>query len=426
MVSVASMSRACLPRRWRPLEFPRLPRDLLGYLLVAEIAAIGWTILAFRDSHLHRAELISFAILAAFFAVFEQISPRIERLRIRMTDSHTIDMTSVWTFAGVIALPAALSSTLVILICLVTSRARLRGGKRPHRQVFSAASMMLGALAGSMLFHAPRPHIPYLADGALEAVAVALALAAYTVLNTSMVAGAMYLAARPLPVRALFGTGEENALELATLCLGGMTALALMYKPWLSFLVIVPLVLLQRGALIKQLEIAATTDPKTGLLNAVAWRHIAQKELSRAERDRRASAILIMDMDNFKSVNDSHGHLVGDAVLQAVADCLVDQLRDYDSVGRFGGEEFVAILPEVDLEMARAITDRVLSSVRILEVQTPQGSTVTVSGFSASIGVALYPANGGDVEALLHVADSALYAAKSAGRDRVEFVGLAD
>lgn len=426
MVSVASMSRACRPRRWRPLEFPRLPRDLLSYLLTAEIAAIGWTVLAFRSGHLHHTELISFAILAVFFAVFEQISPRIERLRIRMTDSHTIDMTSVWTFAGVIALPAALSAALVALICLLTARTRLRAGKRPHRQVFSAASMMLGALAGSVLFHASRPHIAHVSDGALQALAVVLALAAYTVLNTSMVAGAMYLAARPMPVRALFGTGEENALELATLCLGGMTGLALLYKPWLSFLVIVPLMLLQRGALIKQLEIAATTDPKTGLLNAVAWRHIAQKELSRAERDRRPSAVLIMDMDNFKAVNDTHGHLVGDAVLQAVADCLVDQLRDYDSVGRFGGEEFVAILPEVDLEVARAITDRVLRAVRTLEVHTADGSTVGVTGFSASIGVALYPMNGGDVEALLHVADSALYAAKSAGRDRVEFVALAD
>jgi diguanylate cyclase (GGDEF)-like protein len=251
---------------------------------------------------------------------------------------------------------------------------------------------------------------------------VLLSLLIYTAVNTSMIAGAIFLAARPLPVRALFGTAQENALEIATLCLGGMTALTVMYTPWLTILSIVPMVVLQRGALIKQLEVAASTDPKTGLLNAVAWRHLAQKELARAARDRHSVAVMIIDMDRFKEVNDTHGHLVGDAVLVAVAERLTAELRQYDSIGRFGGEEFVAILPEVDLATARAVSDRILVRVRELKVFSPDAPSVPLGGFSASIGLSLYPDHGGDVESLLHVADSALYAAKSAGRDRVESV----
>ena len=413
--------RRFAPRSW---ELRSLPIDLIRYLLITEIVAVIWMVAAVATEAVSRSDLIRFGVLAALFGAFQQISPRIERMRIRMTDSHQIDMTSVWTFAGVIALPAGLSALLALLIAATMTVLRLRAGVHPYRQMFNAATVMLSCLAGSAVVHLTSPHLSHLSGGATEAAIVLLSMLTYTAVNTTMIAGAIYLAARPLPVRALYGTAEENALEVATLCLGGMTALAVVHTPWLAVLSIVPMVVLQRGALIKQLEVAATTDPKTGLLNAVAWRQIAQKELARAARDRHTAAVMIIDMDRFKAVNDTHGHLVGDAVLVAVADCLTAELRQYDSIGRFGGEEFVAILPEVDPATARAVSDRILMRVRELEVFSPDAPLVPLGGFSASIGVALYPHNGADVESLLHVADSALYAAKSAGRDRVEFVTL--
>lgn len=413
--------RRFLPRSW---ELRSLPKDLIRYLVLAEIVAVIWTVAAVATETVSRTELIRFGVLAALFGAFQQISPRIERMRIRMTDSHRIDMTSVWTFAGVIALPAGLSALLALFTAVTMTVLRLRAGVHPYRQMFNAATVMLACLTGSAVVHLASLHLSHSSGGATEAAIVLLSMLAYTAVNTTMIAGAIYLAARPLPVRALYGTAEENGLEVATLCLGGMTALEVVYTPWLAVLSIVPMVVLQRGALIKQLEVAATTDPKTGLLNAVAWRQIAQKELARAARDRHTAALMIIDMDKFKAVNDTYGHLVGDAVLVAVADCLTAELRQYDSIGRFGGEEFVAILPEVDLATARAVSDRILIRIRELEVFSPDAPLVPLGGFSASIGVALYPHNGADVESLLHVADSALYAAKSAGRDRVEFVPL--
>ncbi|HEY0168455.1 MAG TPA: GGDEF domain-containing protein [Jatrophihabitans sp.] len=415
--------RRFAPRSW---ELWSLPKDLARYLLLAEVAAVLWTVTALLTETVTRSDLIRFGVLAALFAAFQQISPRIERMRIRMADSHQIDMTSVWTFAGVIALPSGLSALLALLIAVAMTVLRLRAGIHPYRQMFTAATVMLACLTGSAIVNVTSTHLAHLSGGLGGAGIVLLSLVAYTAVNTTMIAGAIFLAARPLPVRALFGTAEENGLEVATLCLGGMTGLTLVFTPWLSFLSIVPLVVLQRGALIKQLEVAATTDPKTGLLNAVAWRQIAQKEIARAARDRHTVALMIIDMDRFKAVNDTHGHLVGDAVLIAVAERLTAELRQYDSIGRFGGEEFVAILPEVDMATARAVSYRILARIRELEVFSPDAPLVPLGGFSASIGVALYPDNGADVESLLHVADSALYAAKSAGRDRVECVGLAN
>ncbi|MDQ1722714.1 MAG: hypothetical protein QOI26_2448 [Pseudonocardiales bacterium] len=411
--------RRLAPRSW---ELWSLPKDLARYLVLAEFGALLWTVVAVLGETVTRSDLIRFGVLAALFAAFQQISPRIERMRIRMADSHQIDMTSVWTFAGVIALPMGLAALLAVLVSVAMTVLRLRAGIHPYRQMFTGATVMLSCLTGSAIVHLTSSHLSHLSAGAAEAGIVLLSMVVYTAVNTTMIAGAIFLAARPLPVRALFGTAEENGLEVATLCLGGMTALTVLYTPWLTFLSIVPLVVLQRGALIKQLEVAATTDPKTGLLNAVAWRQIAQKELARAARDRHTVAVMIIDMDRFKAVNDTYGHLVGDAVLVAVAERLNAELRQYDSIGRFGGEEFVAILPEVDMATARAVSDRILARVRELEVFSPDAPSVPLGGFSASIGVALYPDNGADVESLLHVADSALYAAKGAGRDRVECV----
>lgn len=413
--------RRLAPRSW---ELWSLPKDLARYLILAEFGALLWTVSAVLSEPMSRSDLIRFGVLAGLFAAFQQISPRIERMRIRMADSHQIDMTSVWTFAGVIALPSGLSALLALLISVAMTVLRLRAGIHPYRQMFTAATVMLACLTGSAIVELSSSHLGHLSGDAGAAAIVLLSLVAYTAVNTTMIAGAIFLAARPLPVRALFGTAEENGLEIATLCLGGMTGLTLVFTPWLTFLSIIPLVVLQRGALIKQLEVAATTDPKTGLLNAVAWRQVAQKEIARAARDRHTVALMIIDMDRFKAVNDTHGHLVGDAVLVAVAERLTAELRQYDSIGRFGGEEFVAILPEVDMPTARAVSHRILARIRELEVFSPDAPAVPLGGFSASIGVALYPNNGGDVESLLHVADSALYAAKNAGRDRVECVVL--
>jgi diguanylate cyclase (GGDEF)-like protein len=133
--------------------------------------------------------------------------------------------------------------------------------------------------------------------------------------------------------------------------------------------------------------------------------------------------VLVLDLDHFKSVNDTHGHLAGDHVLAAVADVLQAEVRERDLVGRFGGEEFVVLLAglggEGSAELA-AVAERIRRRVAGLgvEIPTPDGP-LTVRGLSVSVGCAVMPDGGAELRDLLEVADRALYAAKGAGRNAV-------
>jgi diguanylate cyclase (GGDEF)-like protein len=124
----------------------------------------------------------------------------------------------------------------------------------------------------------------------------------------------------------------------------------------------------------------------------------------------------MIDLDHFKRVNDTHGHLVGDAVLREVADTLCDQVREVDAVGRFGGEEFVVLLPGAALPDALRVAERIRSAIADLTVA--EGSAA-VSTLSASIGVSVHPVAGAVLDQVLMAADNALYEAKRGGRNRV-------
>jgi diguanylate cyclase len=222
--------------------------------------------------------------------------------------------------------------------------------------------------------------------------------------------------------RVLIGSYDDNLIELATLCLGGLVALAALYQPWLAVLVIAPMYTLQRGALVRELETAATTDAKTGLLNAVAWEQLAKRELVRGERERYSVAVLIIDIDRFKLVNDRFGHLAGDDVLRGIGRSLGGAMREYDTVGRFGGEEFVAVLPEADEISALTVAERVRSRVNRIRVSDLVEGIEPVDDvvLAVSIGVACTPVDGFELAELLHAADQALYRAKESGRNQVQ------
>jgi diguanylate cyclase (GGDEF)-like protein len=182
---------------------------------------------------------------------------------------------------------------------------------------------------------------------------------------------------------------------------------------------------LQRGALMREMETAATTDAKTGLLNAVAWEHLADRELARARRDRYALSVLIIDIDRFKRVNDQYGHLVGDQVLRRIGKTISAEVREYDGVGRFGGEEFVVLLPEVDAVESMVIAERIRSRINRLRVSDlVEGMAADADDrLSVSIGVTSSVFGAEDVADLLREADTALYRAKAEGRNRVLLAG---
>jgi len=170
----------------------------------------------------------------------------------------------------------------------------------------------------------------------------------------------------------------------------------------LVLLVLPPLLMLHRSVLVKQLEVAASTDDKTGLLNALAWHDSAQREYSRSIRENRTFGVLMADLDYFKRVNDTYGHVAGDVVLRAVADTLRGQVRDYDVVGRFGGEEFAILLPGTTEPGALTVGERIRLAIAAMAVNVPlDGTTADVDGLSVSIGIAVHPAAGDTLEKLL-------------------------
>jgi two-component system cell cycle response regulator len=167
-----------------------------------------------------------------------------------------------------------------------------------------------------------------------------------------------------------------------------------------------------------RLEQLATRDPLTHLLNRRALTERLTSEMERALRYDHSVALLLIDLDHFKRVNDTHGHLVGDAVLRDVSELLLGVARGVDVVGRYGGEEFLVVLPETDDEGAAAFAERVRERVEAHAFRPwdePRELRMT-----ASIGVASFPAARIEsVEDLFARADAALYRAKADGRNRV-------
>ena len=192
-----------------------------------------------------------------------------------------------------------------------------------------------------------------------------------------------------------------------------------------------PLVaLLHRSFRHAHLVDASRIDAKTGLLNAGTWLREARLETARAARTRTPLSVAIADIDHFKSVNDTFGHLAGDAVLAAIASALNAQLREGDLTGRFGGEEFCILLPGTDAAEARQITERLRDQISRIVTPVSEGTGIAGTGIAGtgddaalrvtiSIGVAALGSSRRDLDELLAAADHALYQAKEAGRNQV-------
>jgi diguanylate cyclase (GGDEF)-like protein len=159
----------------------------------------------------------------------------------------------------------------------------------------------------------------------------------------------------------------------------------------------------------------ADRDPLTGLLNRQAFDAQLAAESARFHRYQRPYAVLLIDVDHFKSVNDQWGHQTGDAVLANVGLVLAGTLRESDQAARYGGEEFAILLPETDLAQALEIGERVRGKLAAAESAGPGGRIA----ITASTGAASCPQCARDPESLLHAADAALYRAKAEGRNRV-------
>ncbi len=166
---------------------------------------------------------------------------------------------------------------------------------------------------------------------------------------------------------------------------------------------------------VAELEKLATTDSLTGIANRRSLLEIGENEFNRARRYNRKLSVLMLDVDRFKQINDTYGHAVGDEALQAITRALASALRKGDSFGRFGGEEFLAFLPETNLDYAVAVADRIRITIAELCIFARKKSV----SMTVSIGVTEYCESDLNIDDTIRRADDALYDAKHRGRNLV-------
>ncbi len=450
---------------------PRPPAELIGILAVEALFLVAAVVLvanaAADRSPPRPAELATFAAFTTLAVVTGVLltGPTAAGAGPR-ADGAPLDsgppLTSTWTLPVALLLPPLYALLAHVPLWLATGGAgRLArppgppGSPPPVRpRLHDTAALGLAGAAASAVHHLIAPttdprSAERLAGSSHTFAALIAAVGAYLLVDRLLRPG-HWSGGREQTVTAAVETGA--ALILAVLWAASP----------LLLVVAAPLVLLlRRGLAHAELLTAARTDPKTRLATMAYWRQVAQRETARTRRLGRPLSVLLVDVDHFKQVNDRYGHLNGDAVLLAVADALRLATRPQDLVGRFGGEEFVVLLAEVDLDAAAAVAERVRHQVAGTRIRLGRADvTVTVSvgvaGTSNSPGGLARPGHppgptpgrtrrgqpgtaaepvfpgpcptpaGDDLTILtdlLERADAALYQAKREGRNRVRTAG---
>ena len=339
------------------------------------------------------------------------------------------DVQGVWQLPTAILLPPLYALIVpIIRIALVQWRVR----RAPvYRRVFTGAAISLSYGAASVTFHSLSGLIPQDSGGALSrgtvwTLLVAVSVLVKEVLNKTVVITAVKGADPAMSIRTEVFGREPLYNDGAEICTGVLVTYGVAGNPLLALAALPVVTLLQRSLRHVQLVNDSRADSKTGLLNAATWEREATVELTRAVRTGTPIAVALLDIDWFKVINDTHGHLVGDQVIKEIARTLSSMLREYDLAGRFGGEEFSLLLPQTRAVDAFRIAERVRANIAGLSIIAPGATGGERVHVTVSIGVAAL--DSGSVRRLAELmaaADAALYRAKAGGRDQVQMISTA-
>ncbi|HEY1346238.1 MAG TPA: GGDEF domain-containing protein [Streptosporangiaceae bacterium] len=405
-------------RRWPVWEYPR---SVVAYI-VTVIAGYGVAVVvASATASFSTHDLILFGGLLACSAATVELTRRMGE-----NAGLTSHIYGVWEFPAAILLSPIFALTVAIPRVALT---QLRIRQMPlHRRVFTTAAVGLSYGACSLVFHAIGPGAGWpsvsLFHGPLWVLAVAAAAVAQWAVNLSLLLPAIKGSDPAVRLREVVLTREVALNDVTELCVAVLVTFAISVNA-LTMVFALPFVtLLQRSLRHNQLVNASRIDSKTGLLNAGTWEREATAEVARAVRTRTPLALALVDIDHFKGVNDTFGHLVGDRALKAVARTFQLFLREYDLIGRFGGEEFALLLPHTSALDAYGIAERIRDHIAVSPLDMgdlPDGRhvRVTVSVGVAALGAPWDALTGSQITDLLAAADRALYRAKRAGRNQV-------
>ncbi len=401
-----------------------LSAQVLGFIVAVEILAIVAVVFAVTHSAFRLKDLaLCSGLLVCCIALVEVR----RRVSVPQPGNAVVkELISIWCLPIALILPPAYG-VLAPIPLLVLTHLRVHTGVA-YRRVFTAAAIMLAfgaaglsfrAITGAGLSTVDAPSLQHLLPWI---GAVLIAAVVRWAVNVFLVTAAIASTASDVHWPRLIVNKDTAFSDLMEISFGVITTFLLAVNPLLILITVPPVLMLQRTVQYAQLVAAVRRDSKTGLLNAATWDQEASNAVRRASRIGVPLAMLLLDIDHFKKVNDTLGHLAGDRVLLAIANTLPGQLRRGDLVGRFGGEEFVVLLPDTDTEEAFNIAERVRLMIADLVVSLEGLDEVPIEQTSVTVSIGVSTLNTSvhhDHADLLATADRALYRAKDQGRNQV-------
>jgi len=406
------------PRDWAIWE---LPRWVTCFVILVVLADAVVLVIAAGQVRVHVHDLALFAGLLICSAATVELTRRVgENL------GFVKDVYAVWELPVAMLLPLAYVPLLPAIRFALTQW-RIR--RVPvYRRVFSAAAIGLSYVTAALVFRLLIHLVPgAAANPAGHALAwmpfVAVGAAVQWVVNQTLILTAIKGSDPDVRLRDEQFAKEPMYNDVSELCVAVLVTFCVAYS-WIALVFAFPFItLLQRSVRHARLLEDARADSKTGLLNAATWENGATAELARAVRTRTQLAVALLDIDRFKVINDTYGHLTGDVVLKEIAHTLKTMLREYDLAGRFGGEEFALLLPQTRAVDAFRIAERIRSAISGLCIIAPGATGGERVHVTVSIGVAaLDSGSKREYAELMAAADAALYRAKSGGRDQVQMI----
>ncbi|MGM1059762.1 diguanylate cyclase [Saccharothrix sp. Mg75] len=388
-----------------------LPRPALAYWLLVDLCAFAVVVYVIAATpQPGSVEIGRFAAIAATAGAVI-IGSSIHSHRMGETERNPWAAHLCYLTAGLVALPCNL---LVLLLFGPALHGVLSQRPESHRWVFTLSATALAVFGTRFVIG--------WADPATDLLVMVVGATVLLVLRAGLIAVGLKLRNPRASGEEVVGEPIDVTLGVVAVSIGGLMGFAAVATAVHALMAGPPLALLERAAQLPHWRRSAQRDLKTGLANAVHWDGRARYELGKARTADRPMAVLLLDLDHFKRVNDEVGHLAGDSALSAVALLLTSMVRGGDLVGRFGGEEFVVLLPDAEPAVARSVAQRVRHAVADLAVPTvdTHGRDHLLTGLTVSIGVATTQRFGYELPDLLVAADAALLAAKGYGRNLVE------
>ncbi|SDU79484.1 diguanylate cyclase (GGDEF) domain-containing protein [Jiangella alkaliphila] len=400
---------------WALWRTPR-PSRILILAVNAMAVAVGCVTVILVPVSIGQDDLIRFGVLAGCAWAATELTRHVEQ---RRAVAHApavahIDSAAVWVMATTIVLPPVLALAMVILTNVLLWDRVKRRRTPPYRAVYTTATILLGTSLAIMILSTGLGTYPGLPATAVEFGVIALAATLAWAVNFGLIVAAIATHNPTTSARDLFSDLSGQILEAGAAALGVLVAITIMTTPVAMPAVLVVIAALHRASLVTGLEKAASIDAKTGLATAARWHHHAEQLLVRAQDAGTGIGLLMVDLDHFKKINDTHGHLFGDQVLRAVADELRGEVRELDACGRWGGEEFTVVVADIDSDQSlQRIAERIRLRIQAIILDAPSTETADPVTITASIGgVHHIPDTSTTVDDLVAAADAALYEAK--------------